>query len=80
MVLDEIYDLIDCLSKKNGSRRVANSFGKEKKWIYSVKNGCTIKLNAEFIAGLKEYGYELKLCKINENNNKKMDKEIHKNV
>ena len=33
-------------------------------YVVNVKNGCNFVINPGFIAGLREYGYELKLVKI----------------
>lgn len=64
MALDDIADLFDELSTQYRHKDIARHFGRERKFVISVKNGCNINLNAEFIAGLKHYGYELKLEKI----------------
>lgn len=63
MILDDIADLIEGLIKKEPAKEVARHFGKERKWCYFHKYGYSFVLNAEFIAGLNHYGYELKLVK-----------------
>ncbi len=63
MVLDDIADLLCELENKNTHKEIARHFGRERKFVTNVKNGCNIILNPEFIAGLNHYGYELKLVK-----------------
>lgn len=63
MVLNDIADLFCNLSKKHTHKEIARHFDKERKWVISMKQGCNPILNAEFIAGLNHYGYELKLVK-----------------
>ena len=63
MVLDDIADLFDELSTQYRHKDIARHFGRERKFVINVKNGCNITLNAEFVAGLNNYGYELKLVK-----------------
>lgn len=63
MVLDDIADLFCELEKNQTHKEIARHFDRERKFVISVKNGCNITLNPEFIAGLSSYGYELKLVK-----------------
>lgn len=63
MVLDDITDLFCELDKKYTQREISSHFDKERKWVILMKSGCNTVLNAEFIAGLNHYGYELKLVK-----------------
>ena len=49
--------------KKHTHKEIARHFGRERKFVISMKNGCNPTLNAEFVAGLNNYGYELKLVK-----------------
>lgn len=63
MVLDDIADLFCELNKKHTNKEIARHFDKERKWVILMKQGCNLTLNAEFIAGLNHYGYELKLVK-----------------
>ena len=68
MVLDDIADFFCELSKKQKHKDIARQFGRERKFVCNVKNGCNFNLNPEFVAGLAEYGYELKLVKKERNN------------
>lgn len=63
MILEDIADLFEELHKKNTAREIARHFGRERKFVHSVKNGCNVTLNSGFVAGLSHYGYELKLVK-----------------
>lgn len=63
MITDDIADLIEELLKKNSAKDISRHFGKERKWVYQHRYGYSFILNAEFIAGLNHYGYELKLVK-----------------
>lgn len=63
MVIDDLADLFVELEKKNSHKEIARHFGRERKFVISMKNGCCFHLNYEFIAGLANYGYELQLVK-----------------
>ena len=63
MVLDDIADLFEELGTKHKHRDIARQFGKERKYVINIKNGCNMVLNPEFVAGLDYFGYELKLVK-----------------
>ena len=63
MVLDDIADLFENLHKKENATTISRHFGKKRKWFYIHKYGFNYVLDAEFIAGLNHYGYELKLVK-----------------
>ena len=64
MILDEVADLFEELNKEKTCKQIANTFDKERKWVSWMKLGYSFKVDAEFVAGLKEYGYELKLVKL----------------
>lgn len=63
MIIDDIADLIEQLTKRYTSKAIAWNFGKDRKWVYDRINGCNVVLSPEFVAGLNHYGYELKLVK-----------------
>lgn len=63
LILDDIADLFSELEKKQTHKEIARHFGRERKFVISMKNVCNPTLNAEFIAGLNNYGYELKLIR-----------------
>lgn len=63
MITDEIANLITELHVYNSAKEIARHFDKERKWVYMAKYGKSFLVNAEFIAGLNHYGYELKLVK-----------------
>ena len=64
MILEDIANLFEELSAKYNHKEIARNFGRERKFVIDIKNGCNFRMNPEFIAGLREYGYELKLVKI----------------
>ena len=64
MILEDIANLFEELSSKYTNKEIARHFGRERKFVINMKSGCNFHMNPEFIAGLKEYGYELKLVKI----------------
>ena len=64
MILDDIANLFEELSAKHTHKEISRHFGRERKFVINIKNGCNFIINPEFIAGLREYGYELKLVKI----------------
>ena len=76
MVITEIQDLFCELNKKYTWQEIARHFGKERKWPMSVATGCNFTLNAEFVAGLRSYGYDLKLVKYDKKLNKQEDEPI----
>ena len=63
MILDDIADLFSELEKKQTHKEISRHFGRERKFVISMKCSCGLHLNPEFIAGLNHYGYELKLVK-----------------
>ena len=64
MILEDIANLFEELSSKYTNKEISRHFGRERKFVTNMKSGCNFNMNPEFIAGLKEYGYELKLVKI----------------
>ena len=64
MILEDIANLFEELSAKHTNKEISRNFGRERKFVINVKNCCNFVMNPEFIAGLREYGYELKLIKI----------------
>ena len=64
MILEDIANLFEELSAKHTHKEISRHFGRERKFVISIKSGCNFVINPEFIAGLREYGYELKLVKI----------------
>ena len=67
MILDDLADLFEELSTKYTHKEIARHFDRERKFVISVKSGCPVRLNSEFLAGLNHFGYELKLVKKGEN-------------
>lgn len=63
MVLTDIHDLFCELKKKYTCKEIARHFGRGRKWTMFIADGSNIVLNAEFIAGLRHFGYDLKLVK-----------------
>lgn len=63
MILDDIADLFCELNIRYPAKEISRYFDKERKWVYLARCGKSYVLNAEFIAGLNHYGYELKLVK-----------------
>ena len=66
MILTDIQDLFSELKTKHTCKEIARHFEKERKWVMLVADGCNFVLSPEFIAGLKHFGYELRLVKCNE--------------
>lgn len=66
MIIEEVANLFEELEKQNTHKEIARHFGRERKFVMSMKNGCAFVLNTEFIAGLKSFGYELVLKKVEE--------------
>ena len=64
MILEDISNLFEELSAKHTHKEIARNFGRARKFVINMKCGCNFHMNPEFIAGLREYGYELKLVKI----------------
>lgn len=63
MILEDLANMFEELEKTNTHQNIARNFGRERKFVIAMKNGCNPTLNAEFVAGLNHYGYELKLVK-----------------
>lgn len=63
VVMDDIADLLEELHKTETATEIARHFDKERKWVYQHKYGYSFVLTSEFIAGLRHYGYDLKLVK-----------------
>ena len=64
MILEDIANLFEELSAKHTHKEISRHFGRERKFVINIKNGCNFVINPEFIAGLIEYLYGLKLVKI----------------
>lgn len=64
MILDDLADLFTELHTKYKAREIARHFERDRRWIYSMKCGCGFHFDYSFIAGLKHFGYELKLVKV----------------
>lgn len=70
MIIDDIADLMLELRKTKTASQIGEIFGRKRKTIYAISQGCTFHLDYDFIAGLSSLGYELKLVKRgNENAN-----------
>ena len=65
MIIEEMSNLVESLQQKMSAEKVAKIFGKERKWTFSIKNGCNFRIDYGLIAGLKSLGYEIKIVKIN---------------
>lgn len=76
MVITEIQDLFCELKKKHTCKEIARHFCKERKWVMFVANGCNFTLNAEFIAGLRSFGYDLQLVKYDKKSKEKEDENL----
>ena len=76
MVITEIQDLFCELKKKHTCKEIARHFCKERKWVMFVANGCNFTLNAEFIAGLRSFGYDLQLVKYDKKSKDKEDENL----
>jgi hypothetical protein len=63
LILDDIANLFCELNIHYPAKEISRHFDKERKWVYLARCGKSYVLNAEFIAGLNHYGYELKLVK-----------------
>lgn len=63
IIHDDIANLINDLLATNSAKLLAREFSVDRKTIYSYKEGCTFNLTPEFIAGLRVYGYDLKLVR-----------------
>lgn len=63
MILTDIPDLFEELCSLHTHKEIARHFGRERKFVISMKNGCNVKITPEFIAGLNHFGYELILVK-----------------
>lgn len=63
VVMDDIADLLEELHKTQTATEISRHFGKERKWFFLHRHGYKFTLTPEFIAGLRHYGYDLKLVK-----------------
>lgn len=64
MIITDIQDLFIELNKSYTCRQIGRVFGKERKWVMYRKWVDEFTVTPEFVAGLKEYGHELKLVKV----------------
>lgn len=64
MVTDEIVDLMLELEKTHKHKDIARQFDKDRKWVIGIKNGVRPRIDYNLIAGLRYFGYELRLEKI----------------
>lgn len=64
MIITDIQDLFIELHKTESYSQIARKFGKKRRWASDRKWVNEFTVTPEFVAGLKEYGYELKLVKV----------------
>ena len=64
MIFEDLAQLFEELEKHNKHKDIARHFDRERKFVISMKCGCGFHMTPSFIAGLKHFGYELKLMKI----------------
>lgn len=64
MIIEDIANLFEELEKQNTHKEIARHFDRERKFVIGIKNGCSFVLNPEFIAGLRTFGYEIVLKKV----------------
>lgn len=63
VILEDIANLFEDLEKNHTHKEIARHFGRERKFVINMKLGCGFHMNPSFIAGLNNYGYELKLVR-----------------
>ena len=63
MIIEELCVLFEELMQKKTARQIARDFGRNRKWVSQVRDGCNFVFNPEFVAGLKANGYRLVLVK-----------------
>lgn len=68
MIINDIAILFEKLHEKYSAKEIARHFSRERKFVFMMKAGCNIKICPEFLAGLKHFGYELRLVKIENKN------------
>ena len=50
MILEDIANLFEELSAKHTHKEISRHFGRERKFVINIKNGCNFVINPEFIA------------------------------
>ncbi len=73
MIIDDIADLMIELRKTKSASQIGKIFGRDRKAIYAISQGCLFRLDYSFIAGLSSLGYELKLVKKGNDNAKNIE-------
>lgn len=63
VLMEDIANLFEELSKNENHRDIARHFGRERKFVINMKYGCGFHMTPSFLSGLDYYGYELKLVK-----------------
>ena len=66
ILFDELADLFQELNKTQTQAEIAHRFGRQRKFIQMMQAGCGFRCDSAFLAGLKSYGYDLKLIKKDE--------------
>lgn len=71
ILFDDLADLFQELNKHQTQAEIAHRFGRQRKFIQMMQAGCGFRCDSAFLAGLKSYGYDLKLVKKGEENPEK---------
>lgn len=66
LIFDDFADLLDEQMKKECAADIAKKFNRERKAVYMWRSGCGFNCNVDFVCGLNQLGYELKLVKLSQ--------------
>lgn len=64
LIFDDVADAISECMEKESAADIAKKFNRERKTVYSWRNGCGFHCDVDFICGLNQLGYDLKLTKM----------------
>lgn len=69
LIFDDLADMIEEHMKTESAADIAKKFNRERKTIYSWRNGCGFHCDVDFVCGLNQLGYDLKLVKLSQDDN-----------
>lgn len=59
LIFDELSDLLEREMQRQPAAQIAKLFNRERKFIYSMRDGCGFHCDLDFICGLRALGYDL---------------------
>lgn len=66
LIFDDLADMIEERMKTESAADIAKKFNRERKTVYMWRSGCGFHCDLDFVCGLNQLGYDLKLVKLSQ--------------